>query len=108
MGVLAIGTNPNPATIASSNLTRDVTTAVFVAIWAMVILGAVFNALTITKPIRELLNGVKNIAKGNFQQRVDLPEPSPPSKVMNFPAVIGDQSPGTSRISRPGCQELVA
>ncbi len=73
VGVLAIGTNPNPATIASSNLTRDVTTAVFVSIWVMVILGAVFNALTITKPIRELLNGVQNIAKGNFQQRVDLP-----------------------------------
>jgi two-component system sensor histidine kinase NblS len=39
----------------------------------MVILGAVFNALTITKPIKELLVGVKNIAAGNFKQRVDLP-----------------------------------
>ncbi len=39
----------------------------------MVILGAVFNALTITKPIKELLVGVKNIASGNFKQRVDLP-----------------------------------
>jgi two-component system sensor histidine kinase NblS len=39
----------------------------------MVILGAVFNALTITKPIKELLLGVKNIAAGNFKQRVDLP-----------------------------------
>ena len=47
--------------------------AVFVSIWAMVILGAVFNALTITKPIKELLVGVKNIAAGNFKQRVDLP-----------------------------------
>lgn len=73
LGVLAIGTNPNPATISSSNLTRDVTTAVFVSIWVMVILGAVFNALTVTKPIKELLNGVQNIAQGNFQQRVDAP-----------------------------------
>lgn len=73
LGVLAIGTNPNPTVVASSNLTRDVTIAVFVSIWAMVILGAVFNALTITKPIKELLVGVKNIAKGNFKQRVDLP-----------------------------------
>jgi two-component system, OmpR family, sensor histidine kinase NblS len=72
-GVLAIGTNPNPATTSSSNLTRDVTTAVFVSIWVMVILGAVFNALTVTKPIKELLNGVQNIAQGNFKQRVDLP-----------------------------------
>ncbi len=73
LGVLAIGTNPNPTVVTSSHLTRDVTIAVFVSIWVMVILGAVFNALTITKPIKELVVGVKNIATGNFQQRVDLP-----------------------------------
>lgn len=73
LGVLAIGINPNPTVVASSHLTRDVTIAVFVSIWVMVILGAVFNALNITKPIKELLVGVKNIAAGNFKQRVDLP-----------------------------------
>ena len=73
LGVLAIGTNPNATVVASSSLTRDVTIAVFVSIWVMVILGAVFNALTITKPIKELLLGVKSIAAGNFQQRVSLP-----------------------------------
>lgn len=73
LGVLAIGTNPNPTVVTSSHLTRDVTIAVFVSIWVMVILGAVFNALTITQPIKELLVGVKNIAAGNFKQRIDLP-----------------------------------
>jgi len=73
LGVLALGINPNPTVVASSNLTRDVTIAVFVSIWVMVILGAVFNALTITQPIKELLLGVRNIADGNFKQRVDLP-----------------------------------
>ena len=73
LGVLAIGINPNPAGVTSSHLTRDVTIAVFIAIWVMVILGAVSNALIITKPIKELVVGVKNIAAGNFQQRVDLP-----------------------------------
>ncbi|HEY9860406.1 MAG TPA: ATP-binding protein [Candidatus Obscuribacterales bacterium] len=73
LGVLAIGINPNPTVVISSNITRDVTIAVFVSIWVMVILGAVFNALTITKPIKELLVGVKNIAAGNFKQRIDLP-----------------------------------
>jgi len=73
LGVLAIGTNPNPTVVTSSHLTRDVTIAVFVSIWVMVILGAVFNALQITKPIKELLLGVKNIATGNFKQRIDLP-----------------------------------
>lgn len=73
LGVLGIGINPNPTVATSSNLTRDVTIAVFVSIWVMVILGAVFNALMITKPIKELLVGVKNIAAGNFKQRIDLP-----------------------------------
>lgn len=73
LGVLAIGINPNPAGVTSSHLTRDVTIAVFVAIWVMVILGAVSNALIITQPIKELVVGVKNIAAGNFKQRVDLP-----------------------------------
>ena len=73
LGILAIGINPNPTVVNSSNLTHDVTIAVFVAIWAMVILGAVFNALTITRPIKELLVGVKNIAAGNFKQRINLP-----------------------------------
>lgn len=73
LGVLALGINPNPTVVTSSHLTRNVTIAVFVSIWVMVILGAVFNALTITKPIKELLLGVKNIAAGNFKQRIDLP-----------------------------------
>ena len=73
LGVLAVGINPNPTIVASSNLTRDVTIAVFITIWAMVILGNVFNALMITRPIKELLFGVKNIAAKNFKQRIDLP-----------------------------------
>ncbi|NJR66150.1 MAG: HAMP domain-containing protein [Leptolyngbyaceae cyanobacterium CRU_2_3] len=73
LGVMAIGINPNPTVVVSSHLTRDVTIAVFISIWVMVILGAVFNALIITKPIKELLVGVKNIAAGNFKQRIDLP-----------------------------------
>ncbi|WP_088240011.1 two-component system sensor histidine kinase NblS [Calothrix rhizosoleniae] len=72
-GVLAIGINPNPTAVISSNFTRDVTIAVFISIWVMVILGGVINALTITKPIKELLGGVKQIASGNFKQRIDLP-----------------------------------
>ena len=73
LGVLAIGINRSPTAVTSSNLTRDVTIAVFISIWVMVILGAVFNAFTITKPIKELLLGVKSIAAGNFRQRIDLP-----------------------------------
>jgi len=73
VGILAMGINPNPAVVVSSGLTMDVTTAVFVSIWAMVILGAASNAVTITKPIKELAAGVQSIAAGNFKQRIDLP-----------------------------------
>lgn len=73
LGVLAIGINPNSNAVISTNFTRDVTIAVFITIWVMVILAGVVNALTITKPIKELLVGVKQIAAGNFKQRIDLP-----------------------------------
>lgn len=73
LGVLAVGINPNPTAVISTNFTRDVTIAVFITIWVMVILAGVINALTITKPIKELLVGVKQIAAGNFKQRIDLP-----------------------------------
>jgi len=73
IGVLAIGINPNPTAVVSSSLTLDVTTAVFVSIWMMVILGAASNVVTITRPIKELVVGVQSIASGNFKQRIDLP-----------------------------------
>jgi two-component system sensor histidine kinase NblS len=73
LGILAIGTNPNPTAVVSSSLTLDVTTAVFVSIWMMVILGAASNVVTITRPLKELVVGVQSIASGNFKQRIDLP-----------------------------------
>ena len=73
LGVLALGINPNATLVASSALTREVTVAVFISIWVLVILGAVFNALTVTRPVKELLRGVRQVAGGNFETRVELP-----------------------------------
>jgi len=73
LGVLALGINPNATLVASSALTREVTVAVFISIWELVILGAVFNALTVTRPVKELLRGVRQVAGGNFETRVELP-----------------------------------
>ncbi len=73
LGTLAIGVNPNENTIASAALTREVTVAVFISIWVLVILGAVINALTITRPVKELLRGVREIAAGKFNSRISLP-----------------------------------
>ena len=73
LGVLALGVNPSETGLASAALTREVTVAVFISIWVLVILGAVFNALTITRPVKELLRGVRRIATGDFQARIGLP-----------------------------------
>ena len=73
LGVLALGINPNATLVASSALTREVTVAVFISIWVLVILGAVFNALTVTRPVKELLRGVRQVAGGNFETRIELP-----------------------------------
>jgi two-component system sensor histidine kinase NblS len=73
LGTLALGVTPNKKALATAALTREITVAVFISIWVLVIIGAVFNALTITRPIRELVIGVREIAKGNFKSRVGLP-----------------------------------
>ena len=73
LGTLALGVTPNKKALASASLTREVTIAVFISIWVLVILGAVFNALTITRPVRELVRGVREISKGNFKSRITLP-----------------------------------
>jgi two-component system sensor histidine kinase NblS len=73
LGVVALGINPNETLLASAALTREVTVAVFISIWVLVILGSVFNALTITQPVKELLRGVRLIAGGTFEARISLP-----------------------------------
>jgi two-component system sensor histidine kinase NblS len=73
LGVVALGINPNETVLASSALTREVTVAVFISIWVLVILGSVFNALTITQPVKELLRGVRRVAGGDFAARIALP-----------------------------------
>ncbi|GAB4213033.1 MAG: ATP-binding protein [Synechococcales cyanobacterium] len=73
LGTLALGINPNETLMAASRLTREVAIGVFVAVWVLAILGSVVNALTVTQPIKELVEGVEGIARGNFQQRIQLP-----------------------------------
>ncbi|MFO7630607.1 MAG: ATP-binding protein, partial [Prochlorococcaceae cyanobacterium] len=70
---LTLGVNPNDTLLARAALPPEVTVAVFIWIWVMVILGAVFNALTITRPVKALLRGVRSIAGGDFAARVALP-----------------------------------
>ncbi len=73
LGTLALGVNPNEKALANAALTREVTVAVFISIWVLVILGAVINTLTITRPVKELLRGVREIAAGKFDARISMP-----------------------------------
>ena len=73
LGAVALGLNPNEVVLNTTALTRKVTIAVFIAIWVLVILGAVFNTLTITHPIKALLHGVRKITAGQFSTRIALP-----------------------------------
>ena len=73
IGNLALGVTPNKNALASAALTREITIVVFISIWILVIIGAVFNALTITRPVKELVTGVREIAKGNFKSRISIP-----------------------------------
>ncbi len=73
IGTLALGVTPNKKALASAALTKEVTIAVFISIWVLVLLGAVFNALTITRPVKELVRGVREIATGNFKSRISIP-----------------------------------
>ncbi len=75
IGVVLVGINPEANLVSRSELQRDVAIAVFVLVWIIAILGAVFNALTITQPLKELVTGVQRIAQGNFRQRITLSYP---------------------------------
>ena len=73
LGTLIVGINSNSTLINNSRLTIGIIAIVFIGFWIFLILGAVFNAFTIVKPIKGLSVGVKNIADGNFRQRIELP-----------------------------------
>lgn len=75
VGAVLVGINPEASLVGRSELTRDVTSAVFVSIWIVMILGAIFNAITITQPLKELVQGVQRVAQGNFKQRITLSYP---------------------------------
>nr|WCH56062.1 drug sensory protein A [Calliblepharis sp.] len=71
-GSLDLGISSNPTFISFSKLIRDVSMAIFVSIWFTVIIGISFNMIILNEPIKQLLFGVRNIAAGNFNQKIDL------------------------------------
>ena len=71
LGFLQLGLNYNPSILYTANIVRDVSILVFVSVWLMFMLGAFFNFIIITEPIRKLLVGLRNIALGNFNQKIE-------------------------------------
>nr|YP_009774148.1 drug sensory protein A [Caulacanthus okamurae]QIZ74765.1 drug sensory protein A [Caulacanthus okamurae] len=72
LGTLDLGIDSNSTLTSSSKLIINVSLAIFVSIWLMVTIGVSFNILMITEPVKQLLAGVKNIASGNFNQKINL------------------------------------
>ena len=83
LGTLALGVTPNKKALASAALTKEVTIAVFISIWVLVLLGAVFNTLTITRPVKELVRGVREIGTGNFKSRISIPMSGELAELLN-------------------------
>lgn len=72
-GSLNLGINSNTHFSSNSKLIMDISIATFVSIWSMFLMGVTFSTLTMEEPIKQLLQGIKNIASGNFSQKIILP-----------------------------------
>ena len=72
LGFLIVGITSNQNILTSSRIIRLIILVVFLILWFTLITVTFFNALTITQPIKELSQGVKSIAAGNFTQTIDL------------------------------------
>jgi|TARA_Y100000992_G_scaffold98768_1_gene63904 two-component system sensor histidine kinase NblS len=73
LGVVVIGLNSSQNLVDNFKLTQLVIILLFFIFWVSLIIAIIFNAIIITKPLKELSYGVKNIAEGNFRQKVNLP-----------------------------------
>ena len=73
LGVVVIGLNSSQNLVDNFKLTQLVIILLFFIFWVSLIIATIFNAIIITKPLKELSYGVKNIAEGNFRQKVNLP-----------------------------------
>lgn len=70
LGILRLGLNANASIVSISDVIQQLSIAIFVSVWLMFILGAAFNLFVFIEPIENLLIGVKNIAAGDFSQKI--------------------------------------
>lgn len=71
-GSLNLGINCSAILTSSYQLIRNISVAIFVSVWLMFLIGMTFNACIFTGPIKQLLLGIKNIAAGNFNTRINV------------------------------------
>ena len=72
LGFLIVGVTSNQNVLTNSRVMRLIILVAFLILWFTLVMVTFFNALTITQPIKELSQGVKSIAAGNFKQTIDL------------------------------------
>lgn len=69
-GTLIIGNTRNPNILNDLLFTNEISFAFFLIFWFVLILGSVFNRITIIGPLLELSQSLKNIIEGNFSKRL--------------------------------------
>lgn len=72
LGLLKLGFNTSFRIAFLSFLFQCFSVSIFVSIWLMFILGALFNSLFFTEPINRLLSSMNSITAGNFENNIEL------------------------------------
>nr|YP_009293698.1 two component sensor kinase [Rhodymenia pseudopalmata]AOM64380.1 two component sensor kinase [Rhodymenia pseudopalmata] len=72
LGTLDLGINSNSTLSSSSHLISDLSAVIFISTWLFVIVSVILNTFTLNHSMSELLKGIKNIASGNFTQRLNI------------------------------------
>lgn len=72
LGILKIGFNLNSSILFVSQVTQDLGLVIFVSVWLMFMLGAMLNSLVFHELTDKLLQGLQNIAIGNFNYRIQV------------------------------------
>ena len=72
LGILLVGSNSNFTLLNNILITNEIIFSLIIIFIILLILGAVFVKVTITRPLSEVSYGLASIAAGNFSRRVNL------------------------------------
>lgn len=72
LGTLNLGINAKTNLYSSSHFISNISILVFILTWMIVMISIIFNTFKFTQSIEVLLDGIQNIASGNFFYRANV------------------------------------